>query len=151
MRRGSRSWDSGAQEGTTNFELSIIKGKTVFDLVRAHRADCIQVIQDAYLAHAEGKSVNPDSYFLKFPDKPSARIIALPAYLGKSFDVAGIKWIASYPDNIHRGFPRASAAPVLNNYQTRYPFALLESSIISPAPTAPSAGLAAGRLTGKNR
>ena len=151
MRRGSRSWDSGAQEGNTNFELSIIKGKTVFDLVRAHRADCIQVIQDAYLAHAEGKSVNPDSYFLKFPDKPSARIIALPAYLGKSFDVAGIKWIASYPDNIHRGFPRASAVLVLNNYETGYPFAILESSIISAARTAASAVLAADWLTGKTR
>src|SRR3989454_6096025 len=151
MRRGSRSWDSGAQEGNTNFELSIIKGKTVFDLVRAHRADCIQMIQDAYLAHAEGKSVNPDSYFLKFPDKPSARIIGLPAFLGKPFDVTGIKWIASYPDNIHRGFPRASAVLVLNNYETGYPFAILESSIISAARTAASAALAAHWLSGQSR
>src|SRR2546426_6674182 len=151
MRRGSRSWDSGAQEGTTNFELSIIKGKTVFDLVQAHRAECIQVIQDAYLAHAEGKSVNPDSYFLRFPDKPSARIIALPAYLGTGFDVAGLKWIASYPDNVQRGFPRASAVLVLNSYDTGYPFAILESSIISASRTAASAALAAYWLSGRSR
>src|SRR2546426_8373549 len=150
MRRGSRSWDSGAQEGNTNFELSIIKGKTVFDLVQAHRAECIQVIQDAYLAHAEGKSVNPDSYFLRFPDKPSARIIALPAYLGNGFDVAGVKWIASYPGNIQRGFPRASAVLVLNNYETGYPFAILESSIISAARTSASASLAAHWLNGQS-
>src|SRR3989454_4879660 len=151
MRRGSRSWDSGAQEGNTNFELSIIKGKTVFDLVQAHRAECIQVIQDAYLAHAEGKSVNPDSYFLRFPDKPDCRIIALPAYLGKNFDVAGLKWIASYPDNIQRGFPRASAVLVLNSCETGYPFAILESSIISAARTAASAALAAQWLNGQSR
>src|SRR3989441_5719629 len=111
-------------------ELSIINGKSVFDIVRAQRGECIRIVQEAYLAHADGQSVNPDSYFLKFPDKPDCRIIALPAYLGNGFDVAGLKWIASYPANVHRGFPRASAVLVLNSYDTRDPFAILESSII---------------------
>ena len=133
------------------FELSIIKGKTVFDTVRAHRSECIRIVRDAYLAHADGQSVNPDSYFLKFPDKPDCRIIALPAYLGKNFDVAGLKWIASYPANIQRGFPRASAVLVLNDYETGYPFAILESSIISAARTAASAALAAHWLSGQSR
>ena len=125
------------------FELSIINGKTVFDIIRAHRADCIQIVRDAYLAHARGESVNPDSYFLRFPEKPDCRIIALPAYLGNGFGVAGLKWIASYPANVQRGFPRASAVLVLNNYEIGYPFAILESSIISAARTAASAALAA--------
>src|SRR2546425_8174612 len=73
------------------FELSIINGKTVFDIVRAHRADCIDIVRNAYLAHAQGQSVNPDSNFLRFPDKPDCRIIALPAYLGDGFHVAGLK------------------------------------------------------------
>src|SRR6266566_4537823 len=133
------------------FELSIINGKTVFDIVRAHRSECIRIVQDAYLAHADGQSVNPDSYFLKFPDKPDCRIIALPAYLGDGFHVAGLKWIASYPANIQRGFPRASAVLVLNNYETGYPFAILESSIISAARTAASAALAADWLSGRSR
>src|SRR3989442_9106588 len=133
------------------FELSIINGKTVFDIVRAHRSECIRIVRDAYLAHADGQSVNPDSYFLKFPDKPDCRIIALPAYLGKNFGVAGLKWIASYPANIQRGFPRASAVLVLNDYETGYPFAILESSIISAARTAASAPLAANWLTGQSR
>src|SRR6266699_2747972 len=93
-----------------HFELSIINGKTVFDIIRAHRAECIDVVRNAYLAHAQGQSVNPDSNFLRFPDKPDCRIIALPAYLGDGFHVAGLKWIASYPGNVQRGFPRASAA-----------------------------------------
>jgi ornithine cyclodeaminase len=134
-----------------HFELSIINGKTVSDTIRAHRDDCISIVRDAYLAHAHGQSVNPDSYFLRFPEKPDCRIIALPAYLGNGFDVAGLKWIASYPANIQRGFPRASAVLVLNSCETGYPFAILESSIISAARTAASAVLAAHWLNGQSR
>lgn len=133
------------------FELSIINGKTVFDIIRARRDACVEIVRDAYLAHADGRSVNPDSYFLRFPDKPDCRIIALPAYLGNGFDVAGLKWIASYPGNVERGFPRASAVLVLNSYDTGYPFAILESSIISAARTAASAVLAAYWLNGQSR
>src|SRR5881398_916699 len=134
-----------------HFELSIINGKTVSDIIRAHRDECIEIVREAYLAHADGQSVNPDSYFLQFPDKPDCRIIALPAYVGNRFDVAGLKWIASYPTNIQRGFPRASAVLVLNSYDTGYPFAILESSIISAARTAASAVLAAFWLGGRSR
>src|SRR6266498_226622 len=134
-----------------HFELSIINGKSVFDIVRAQRSECIRIVQEAYLAHADGQSVNPDSYFLRLPEKPDCRIIALPAYLGDGFQVAGLKWIASYPANVQRGFPRASAVLVLNSYETGYPFAILESSIISAARTAASAVLAAYWLNGRSR
>src|ERR1041385_4176688 len=134
-----------------NFELSIINGRTVFDIVSAHRAECIDVVEHAYLAHARGQAINPHSYFLRFPEKPDCRIIALPAFLGDGFAVAGLKWIASYPGNVQRGFPRASAVLVLNSYETGYPFAILESSIISAARTAASAALAAYWLNGQSR
>ncbi len=134
-----------------HFDLSIINGKTVFDIIRAHRAECIDVVGHAYLAHANGQSVNPHSHFLRFPEKPDCRIIALPAFLGNGFAVAGLKWIASYPGNVQRGFPRASAVLVLNSYETGYPFAILESSIISAARTAASAALAAYWLSGRSR
>ena len=133
-----------------HFELSIINGKSVFDIVRAHRSECIQIVREAYLAHADGECVNPDSYFLQFPGKPDCRIIALPAYVGNNFDVAGLKWIASFPGNVQRGFPRASAVLVLNSYETGYPLAILESSIISAARTAASAVLAAHWLSGQS-
>ncbi len=134
-----------------SFELSIINGKTVFDIVSTHRDECVDIVRNAYLAHANGQTVNPHSYFLKFPDKPDCRIIALPAFLGDGFAVAGLKWIASYPGNVQRGFPRASAVLVLNDYETGYPFAILESSIISAARTAASAALAAYWLNGQSR
>jgi ornithine cyclodeaminase len=134
-----------------DFELSIIKGKTVDDIIRSQRTEVLGIVRDAYLAHADGQSVNPDSYFLRFPEKPDSRIIALPAYLGKGFGVAGLKWIASFPRNVQRGFPRASAVLVLNSYETGYPFAILESSIISAARTAASAALGAFWLSGQKR
>jgi 2,3-diaminopropionate biosynthesis protein SbnB len=126
-----------------SFDVSIIKGKTVYDLVHANVDACIAIVKDAYLAHADGLTVNPDSYFLRFPDNPGARIIALPASLGPAAGVAGIKWIASFPENITHGFPRASAVLVLNDTTTGYPFAILEASVISAARTAASAVLAA--------
>src|SRR5437867_9464495 len=132
-----------------HFELSIINGKTVFDIVRAHRCECIGIVQEAYLAHADGESVNPDSYFLRFPGKPDCRIIALPAYLGKDFDVAGMKWIASYPSNVRRGFPRASAVLVLNSYETGYLFARLECSLTSAASAAATVALAVQVVDGE--
>src|SRR6266516_775861 len=134
-----------------DFQLSIINGKTVNDIVRAHRAECIDVVEHAYLAHARGQAINPHSYFLRFPEKPDCRIIALPAFVGDGFAVAGLKWIASYPANVQKGFPRASAVLVLNSYETGYPFAILESSILSAARTAASAALAAYWLSGRSR
>ncbi len=79
--------------------------QTVAEMVGVQQEECIGVVRDAYLAHADGESVNPDSYFLRFPTKPDCRIIALPAYLGNGFNVAGLKWIASFPGNVRRGFP----------------------------------------------
>src|SRR5258707_4671156 len=111
-----------------HFELSIINGKTVFDIIRAHRTDCIDIVQNAYLAHAHGQSVKPDSYFLRFPDKPDCRIIALPAYLGDGFHVAGLKLIASYPGNVQQRLPRGSAVLVIHDYANGYLTAILSSS-----------------------
>jgi ornithine cyclodeaminase len=133
------------------FELAVINGKTVADLIGAGRQACIDVVERAYLAHDRGQTVNPDSQFLRFPGAPDCRIIALPAWLGAGFDVAGLKWIASFPGNVRRGFPRASAVLVLNRDDTGYPFALLEASIISASRTAASAVLAADWLGGRTR
>ncbi len=134
-----------------SFDVSIIKGKTVYDLVHSHLTDCLEVVKQAYLTHDGGRTVNPDSYFLRFPENPGARIIALPAFLGPESGVAGIKWIASFPENITRGFPRASAALILNDSTTGYPYAILESSVISAARTAGSAVLAAEWINSHSR
>ncbi|MFE3515090.1 2,3-diaminopropionate biosynthesis protein SbnB [Streptomyces sp. NPDC059166] len=131
------------------YEFSVIGGRTAREIIGASRQDIVDVVRDTYLAHHAGDSVNPDSYFLRFPDKPDARIIALPAHLGAGDTaLSGIKWISSFPANIERGIPRASAALLLNDHETGYPFACLEASQISAARTAASAVLAAEQLTG---
>ncbi len=129
-------------------EFSVLAGKHIVELLDGHETDVIDWVEAAYLAHDAGSTVNPDSYFLRFPEKPDARIIALPAFLGGEDDVAGIKWISSFPANTDSGLPRASAVLVLNDYATGYPFALLEAAGISAARTAASAALAATALGG---
>ena len=136
--------------GSSPFAFSVVPGKVVHQLVSDHRTECMDIVRDAYLAHDAGRSVNPNSLFLRFPDKPSARIIALPAHLGEPWSLSGIKWISSFPENIQHGLPRASAVLVLNDHQTGYPFACLEASIISAARTAASAWVAA-RAVGVGR
>ncbi|MFF3596782.1 2,3-diaminopropionate biosynthesis protein SbnB [Kitasatospora indigofera] len=131
------------------FEFDVVGGTTARKIISESRSELVSVVRDAYLAHYRGDSINPNSYFLRFPGKPSARIIALPAYLGGDTDVAGIKWIGSFPENIQNNIPRASAVLLLNDYATGYPFACLEASQISAARTAASAVLGAARLLGR--
>ena len=132
-----------------SFDFRIITGRSVHELIFADLRGCSAVVRDAYLAHHRGESVNPHSFFLRFPDRPSARIIGLPASLDAGFDVSGIKWIASYPENVAEGFPRASAVMFLNSRRTGYPYACLEASIISASRTAASAALAARAVHGQ--
>ncbi len=132
-------------------DFCVITGKTVAAVLAGQAEACLDAVRDTYFAHADGRSVNPSSVFLRFPDNPKARIIALPAYLGEPWAISGIKWIASYPDNIRHGLPRASAVLILNDPETGRPIACLESSIISAIRTAASAVLAAQALSATGR
>lgn len=131
-----------------SFDFHVISGSVARDLISATRPAIVDTVRAAYLTHHDGESINPNSYFLRFPQKTDSRIIALPAYVGGDYDVAGIKWIASFPGNVQRNVPRASAALLLNDYETGYPFACLEASQISAARTAASAVLGAEELHG---
>lgn len=133
-------------------EFSVVPGHAVHEALRGRRVDIIDLVADTYRLHGEGGTVNPPSYFLRFPDRPSARMIALPASVGGRDAVDGIKWISSFPTNLQRGIPRASALLILNDPATGYPLACLESSIISAVRTAASAAVAAKALTsGRHR
>jgi len=130
--------------------FSVITGTEVQRVLTGDEQAVTAVVEQAYRTHGAGDTVNPPSYFLRFPDRPSARIIALPASLGGRSGVDGVdglKWIGSFPENVEAGIPRASAVLVLNDRLTGYPFAVMEASIVSASRTAASAALAAGWLT----
>ena len=125
----------------------VIPGSAVKGAIDDHREDVFAAVEAAYRLHASGKTVNPDSYFLRYPDKPSARIIALPAHLGGAVQISGIKWISSFPENRANNLARASAVLILNDATTGYPVACIEASLISATRTAASAALAAEHIS----
>ena len=127
--------------------FSVISGAEVQHALQDREQEVVALVDAAYRAHSAGDSVNPPSYFLRFPDRPSSRIIALPASIGGDVGVDGLKWISSFPENVASGLPRASAVLILNDHDTGYPFACLESSIISATRTAAMATLAAEWLS----
>jgi N-[(2S)-2-amino-2-carboxyethyl]-L-glutamate dehydrogenase len=127
--------------------FSVISGAEVQHALQDRHQEVVALVDAAYRAHSAGDSVNPPSYFLRFPDRPSSRIIALPASIGGEVGVDGLKWISSFPENVASGIPRASAVLILNDHETGYPFACLESSIISATRTAAMATLAAEWLS----
>ncbi|MFD7402654.1 2,3-diaminopropionate biosynthesis protein SbnB [Streptomyces sp. NPDC059866] len=127
--------------------FAVISGAQVQQVLEGREKQIVELVEAVYRLHGAGDSVNPPSYFLRFPDRPSSRIIALPASIGGHVRVDGVKWISSFPENVQAGIPRASAVLILNDQNTGYPFACLESSIISATRTAASAALAADRLS----
>jgi ornithine cyclodeaminase len=127
--------------------FAVISGAQVQEALRGREKELVELVEATYRLHGAGASVNPPSYFLRFPDRPTARIIALPASIGGPVRVDGLKWISSFPENVADGIPRASAVLILNDHDTGYPFACLESSVISATRTAASAALAADWLS----
>lgn len=140
--------DSDAAQGALGAPpFAVISGEQVQQVLHGREPEIAELVEAVYRLHGAGDSVNPPSYFLRFPDRPSSRIIALPASLGGALRVDGLKWISSFPENTRSGLPRASAVLILNDPDTGYPFACLESSVISATRTASSAALAADRLS----
>lgn len=128
------------------FQMSVIPGAVVENILKSKKANLVQTVERAYIDHANGININPESVFLRFSHQPASRIIALPAHLGSSPPVSGIKWISSFPSNLEHGLPRASAVIILNDSITGYPYAVLEGGLISAARTAASAVAALRRL-----
>jgi len=132
--------------GTTP-KFHVVSGSTVKQVIDARRSRVFEAVEAAYRLHAAGDSINPDSYFLRYPEQPRNRIIALPSHLGGEVQKSGIKWISSFPENTEANLARASAVQILNDAATGYPVACIEASLISATRTAVSAALAAETLS----
>lgn len=71
----------------------------------------------------------------KFPempkDGPDRRFMAMPAYLGGEFDMAGMKWYGSNAENRKKGLPRSILMLTLNDKDTGAPVAYMSANILS--------------------
>lgn len=101
--------------------------------------ELIEIIEKTTILDEEGNTSQPEHPFVDFKD-PTNRIIALPAYVGGEIDTAGIKWIASFPDNINHGIPRANSVTILNSTKTGIPFAIFNTTLLSIVRTAAVTG-----------
>jgi len=125
----------------------VVPGSAARRAIDENRQLVFDAVESAYRLHAAGNAINPDSYFLRYPDRPDSRIIALPAHIGGEIQKSGIKWISSFPGNNASNLARASAVLILNDGATGYPIACIEASLISATRTAASAALAAERIS----
>jgi len=113
-----------------NDSLLLLKGQEIDQLFKNREQEILASIKSAYQTHAKGDTDMPPNSYLRFPGMEKERIIAKAAYLGGDFQTAGLKWIASFPNNLSKGIERASATLILNSPETGRPTAILESSII---------------------
>src|SRR2546423_1975845 len=104
-------------------------------------AAVIDVIERAFRVKAEGSVFMPPKVMITWADEPGTeekhgRIMAMPAYVGGDFDVAGLKWIPSVPGNPARnGLPRANALVLLTDRETGLPLAVMDRTVVSAVRT----------------
>lgn len=89
--------------------------------------------------------VQPIKPYLRFNNQKN-RIIAMPAYVGGNINVAGIKWISSFPENIKNNLPRAHCVVILNDANTGVPICCINSPLISILRTASVTGWMLSKL-----
>ena len=104
--------------------------KNEADQVPLNWQELLNTIEQATSVIVTGDNSEPEHPFVDFPD-PANRIIALPSYVGGEINVAGIKWIASFPDNINHGVPRANSVTILNSTENGIPFAIFNTTLLS--------------------
>lgn len=64
-------------------------------------------------------------------DGPDRRFMAMPAYLGGKFDMAGVKWYGSNVENKEKGLPRSILMLTLSDKDTGAPLAFMSANILS--------------------
>ena len=102
-------------------------------------------------SHGVVVSFPKESPFPNMPiDGPDRRFMAMPAYVGGRFNVAGQKWYGSNIINPTRGLPRSILMVMLNDPDTCEPIALMSGNLISSVRTGCVPGVAVRHLARKD-
>lgn len=100
----------------------------------------VGAIRSAVKCLSTGDFAQPVKPYLRYRN-PKNRIIAMPAFVGGDINMAGIKWIASFPENIDQGIPRAHSVVILNQSETGQPVGIINTPLLSVIRTASVSGL----------
>ena len=108
---------------------------------------CVEAMEEMFKLMKVGDyrmgGVNGNSHgsMVMFPEKspfpempvdgPDRRFMAMPAYLGGKFDMAGVKWYGSNCENKEKGLPRSILMLTLNDKDTGAPVAYMSANILS--------------------
>lgn len=92
------------------------------------------------------------SKFENFPleDSRDRRFMAMPAYLGGRFHMAGEKWYGSNGRNTKKGLPRSILMVTLNDVETGQPLAYMSGNLLSAMRTGAVPGVVAKHLARKD-
>lgn len=127
-----------------------VKGKDI-ENIPMNWEELLEVIEETTRTLDMKDFSQPIKPYVDFKN-PIDRIIAMPAYVGGNVDVAGIKWIASFPDNINHGIPRANSVTILNDAHTGVPFAFFNTTLLSIIRTSAVSGVVLRKyLTNKEK
>lgn len=129
-------------------------------------AACVDAMEEMFglLYHGDYRMAGPNNdnhgaavFFPKdspFPDMPKAtadrRFMAMPAYLGGRFRMAGMKWYGSNIANRDKGLPRSILTFVLNDADTGAPLAFMSANLLSAYRTGAIPGVGARHLARKD-
>lgn len=76
--------------------------------------------------------------------------MAMPAYVGGRFDMAGMKWYGSNVENREVGLPRSILMMMLNDKKTGAPLAFMSANLLSAYRTAGIPGVGVKNLAVQN-
>ena len=139
------------------------------DMIKAgvkNMKECVDVMEDLLVTLNKGDYVmggkNHNSHGCmvtfyddpKFPGMPKnaddRRFMAMPAYLGGRYQMAGMKWYGSNVDNKAKGLPRSILMMMLNDKDTGAPLALMSANLVSSYRTGGIPGVGAKYLARKD-
>lgn len=108
-----------------------------------------------------GENHNSHGCMIKFPETSifphmplnkgeDRRFMAMPAYIGGSFDMAGMKWYGSNTANKQMGLPRSILTVMLNDKESGVPLCLMSANLLSAYRTGAIPGVGSRYLAPKN-